>query len=103
MRTGTSKFQSNYTAVFTAKIGMRFNKEFPIQAAILELGSLITRYDTAIWRLVSRHRLTPPLLTAHGSRHIWRRWTQELPRALPLGNEVLSELPASYRLEDGQL
>ncbi len=71
--------------------------------AIAELGSQITSYDAAIWRLVSGHLLTPPLLTAEGRHRIWTRWTKELPRALPFGEEVLSELPASYRLEDGTL
>ncbi len=54
-------------------------------------------------RLVSGHHLTLPLLTAGGRHRIWQRWTQELPRALPFGEEVLSELPASYRLEGGTL
>ncbi len=44
-----------------------------------------------------------PLLTDEGRHRIWTRWTKELPRALPFGEEVLSELPASYRLEDGTL
>ncbi len=93
----------NYTTVFTRKIVTRFDKEFLIQVAIAELGSHIASYDAAIWRLVSGHRLTPPLLTAEGRHRIRQRWTQELPRALPFGEEVLSELPASYRLEDGTL
>ena len=38
-----------------------------------------------------------------GRQRIWTRWTKKLPRALPFGEEVLSELPASYRLEDGTL
>ena len=91
----------NYTAVFAAKIRTRFDKEFLIQSAITELGSHIASYDAAIWRLVSGHRLTPPLLTAEGRHHIWTRWTKKLPRALPFGEEVLSELPASYHLKDG--
>ncbi len=88
----------NYTAVFAAKIRTRFDKEFLIQAAIVELGSHIVSYDAAIWRLVSGHHLTPPFLTAEGRNRIWTRWMKELPRALPF--EVVSELPASYRLED---
>ncbi len=91
----------NYTAVFTAMIQTRFDKEFLIQSAITELGSHIASYDAAIWRLVSGHRLMSPLLTTEGRHRIWTRWTKELPRALPFGEEVLSELPASYRLEDG--
>ncbi len=93
----------NYIAVFTEKIKTRFDKEFLIQAAIAELGAHIASHDLAIWRLVNGHRLTPPLLTAEGRHHIWVRWTRELPRALPFGEEVLSELPASYHLEDGNL
>ena len=93
----------DYTEVFAKKIVPRFDKEFLIQAVIAELGSHIASYDAAIWRLVSGHRLTPPLLTAVGRHRIWQRWTQELPRALPFGEEVLSELPASYRLEGGTL
>ncbi len=92
----------NYTAVFEAKIRTRFDKEFLIQSEITELGSHIASYDTAIWRLVSGHRLTPPLLTAKGRHRIWTRWTKELPRTL-FGEKVLSELPASNRLEDGTL
>ena len=67
------------------------------------MGSHIASYDAAIWRLVSGHFLTPPLLTTEGRHRIWTRWTKELPRALPFGEEVLSELPASYRLEGGTL
>ena len=93
----------NYTAVFTAKVRTRFDKEFLIQSAITELGSHTASYDAAIWRLVSGHRLMPPLLTAEGRHHIWTKWTKELPRALLFGEEVLSELPASYRLEGGTL
>ncbi len=93
----------HYTAVFAAKIRTRFDKEFLIQSAITELGSHIASYDTAIFRLVSGLRLMPPLLTAEDRHRIWSRWTKELPRALPFGEEVLSELPASYRLEDGTL
>ncbi len=92
-----------YTAVFAEKIRTRFNKEFLIQAAITELSLHIASYDAAIWRLVSGHRLTPPLLTAEGRHHICTRRTKELPRVLPFREEVLSELPASYRLEDGTL
>ena len=91
----------NYTAVFAAKIRTRFDKEFLIQSAITELGSHIASYNAAIWRLVSGHCLTPLLLTAEGRHRIWTRWTKELPRAPPFGEEVLSELPASYRLEGG--
>ncbi len=93
----------NYTAVVAAKIRKRFDKEFLIQSAITKLGSHIASYDTAIWRLVSGYRHTPPLLTAEGCHRIWTRWTKELPCALPFGEEVLSELPASYSLEDGTL
>ena len=60
----------NYTAVFAAKIQTRFDKEILIQAAITELGSHITSYDAVIWRLVSGHRLTPPLLTSEGRHRI---------------------------------
>ncbi len=60
----------NYTAVFTAKIRTRFDKEFLIQSAITKLVSHIASYDAAIWRLVSGHRLTPPLLTAEGRHRI---------------------------------
>ena len=93
----------NYTAVFAARIRTRLDKEFLIQSVITELGSHIASYDAAIWRLVSGHRLTPPLLTAECRHRIWTRWTKELPHALPFGEEVLLELPASYRLEDGTL
>ena len=90
----------NYTAVLVAKIQTRFDNEFLIQAAIAELRSHIASYNAAIWRLVSGHRLTPPLLSAEGRNGIWTRWTRELTRVLPFGEEMLLELTASYRLED---
>ncbi len=93
----------DYTAVFAAKIQNRFNNESLIQATIVELGSHIASYDTAIWRLVSGHLLLPLLLSAEGRHRIWTKWTRELPCVLPFGEEVLLELPASYCLEDGTL
>ncbi len=91
--------QRKHMVVFASMI-KRFDKEFLIQAAIAEMGSHIASYDAAIWRLVSGHRLTPPLLTVEGRSRIWTKLTTELPRALPFGAEILAELPASYRLED---
>ena len=63
----------NYTAVFAANIRTRSDKEFIIQAVITELGSHITSYDTAIWRLVSGHRLMPLMLIAECRHRIWMR------------------------------
>ncbi len=90
----------NYTTVFAAKIRTRFDNEFLIQSVITELRSHIASCDAAIWRLVSGHRLAPPLLTAEGLHRIWTRWTKELPRPLPFGEEVLSDLHLNLPLLD---
>ena len=71
-------------------IRTRFDKEFLIQVAITQLGSHVVSYEKAIWRLVSGHCPTPPLLTAEGRHRIWTRWTMELPRTLAFGDKVLS-------------
>ena len=72
----------NYTGVFAAKIRKTLDKEFLIQAGITELGLHISSYNAAIWRLVSGHPLTPPLMTAEGCNHIWTRWTKAPQPAL---------------------